>query len=59
MIKKLLVVEDDPGLQSQLRWCFDGFEVLVADDEDSALKQVSEHNPSVVTLDLGLPPDAG
>ena len=57
--KKILVVEDDPGLQSQLRWCFDGFEVLVADDEESALRQVSEHNPSVVTLDLGLPPDAG
>jgi two-component system NtrC family response regulator len=59
MIKKLLIVEDDLGLQSQLRWCFDGFEVLVAGDEESALKQVNEHNPSVVTLDLGLPPDAG
>jgi two-component system NtrC family response regulator len=59
MIKKLLVVEDDPGLRSQLCWCFSGFEVLVADDEESALKQVKDHNPAVITLDLGLPPDAG
>mgnify|MGYP006099488063 CR=1 FL=1 len=59
MINKLLVIEDDPGLQSQLRWCFDGFEVVVADDEESALNQIKKHNPSVVTLDLGLPPDAG
>jgi two-component system NtrC family response regulator len=59
MIKKLLVVEDDPGLQSQLRWCFSDFEVVVADDEESVLQQVKIHNPAVITLDLGLPPDAG
>jgi len=59
MINKLLVIEDDPGLQSQLSWCFDGFEVVVADDEESALNQIKDHEPSVVTLDLGLPPDAG
>jgi len=59
MTKKLLIVEDDPGLQSQLRWCFSEFEVFQADDEDSALKAIAEHNPQVVTLDLGLPPDAG
>ncbi len=59
MTKKLLIVEDDPGLQSQLRWCFSDFEVLQADDEDSALKLIDEQNPQVVTLDLGLPPDAG
>ena len=27
---KLLVVEDDPGLQSQIRWCFENYEVLLA-----------------------------
>ncbi|AFL76072.1 PEP-CTERM-box response regulator transcription factor [Thiocystis violascens] len=58
-IKRLLVVEDDPGLQSQLRWCFDGFQVLQAVDRQEALAQMHRHRPSVVTLDLGLPPDPG
>ncbi len=56
--KKLLIVEDDPGLQSQLRWCFEGYEVLVAEDRDSALAQLRRHEPPVILQDLGLPPDA-
>jgi two-component system NtrC family response regulator len=59
MIKKLLIIEDDPGLQSQLRWCFSDFEVLLASDEASALSLFKSHSPQVVTLDLGLPPDPG
>ncbi len=55
--RKLLVVEDDPGLQRQLRWCFDGYEVLTMGDRSHALEQVRRHQPPVVTLDLGLPPD--
>ncbi len=55
--KKLLVIEDDPGLQKQLRWTFDTYEVLVAGDRESALAQVRRHEPAVVTMDLGLPPD--
>lgn len=55
--KKLLVVEDDKGLQKQLRWSFDAYEVVVADDRESALAQVRRHQPAVVTMDLGLPPD--
>ena len=53
----LLVVEDDPGLQSQLRWGFDGFDVQVAGDRKTALRIVEKSKPPVVTLDLGLPPD--
>jgi two-component system NtrC family response regulator len=55
--KKLLVVEDDKGLQKQLRWSLDAWEVVVADDRASALAQVRRHQPAVVTMDLGLPPD--
>jgi two-component system NtrC family response regulator len=55
----LLVIEDDPGLRSQLKWCFEGFEVLQAEDMETAVKQLDEHYPGVVTLDLGLPPDPG
>ncbi|HEX21836.1 MAG TPA: PEP-CTERM-box response regulator transcription factor [Chromatiales bacterium] len=56
-LKPLLVVEDDPGLQSQLRWCFDGYEVIIAGDREAAMNQLRKHRPAVVTLDLGLPPD--
>lgn len=54
----LLVIEDDPGLQKQMRWSFDGYEVLFAEDRESALRKVRRFEPPVVTLDLGLPPDA-
>ena len=56
---RLLIVEDDLGLQGQLRWSFDGFEVEVAGDRETALAQVRRFEPGVVTLDLGLPPDPG
>ena len=56
--RALLIVEDDPELQKQLRWSFDQFETLTAADRESALAQIHRHNPAVVTMDLGLPPDA-
>src|SRR5918997_169895 len=54
---KLLIVEDDEGLQRQLRWAYDDYEVLVASDRNSAIDLVRSEEPPVVTLDLGLPPD--
>ena len=54
---KLLVVEDDPGLQTQLKWAYEDYEVLVAGDHDSAIDLLRAEEPAVVTLDLGLPPD--
>ena len=53
----LLIVEDDPGLQKQLKWSFDGYEVLVASDRDAAIAMVRRREPAVATVDLGLPPD--
>jgi two-component system, NtrC family, response regulator len=55
----LLIVEDDPGLLGQLRWCFYDFEVVTATSRDEAIAQLRRVEPSVVTLDLGLPPDPG
>jgi len=57
-LRQLLVVEDDPALQKQIRWSFDQYEVLLASDRESALSQIRRHTPAVVTMDLGLPPDA-
>jgi two-component system, NtrC family, response regulator len=54
---KLLIVEDDPGLQRQLKWCFDAHDVIVAGDRSSALTALRRHEPAVVLQDLGLPPD--
>jgi len=54
----LLIVEDDPALQKQMRWAFDQYETVTADDRVSALAQVHRYLPPVVTVDLGLPPDA-
>jgi two-component system, NtrC family, response regulator len=57
-LKPLLVVEDNPGLQKQLKWSFAGYQVSVASDRASAIEQLKLHQPPVVTLDLGLPPDS-
>jgi len=54
---KLLVVEDDAGLQAQLKWAYPDFEVIVAGDRASAIAALRSEEPPVVTLDLGLPPD--
>ncbi|HBG94636.1 MAG TPA: PEP-CTERM-box response regulator transcription factor [Chromatiaceae bacterium] len=54
-----MIIEDDPGLQRQLRWSFEGCDVAVASDRQSALEELERFSPLVVTLDLGLPPDAG
>jgi two-component system NtrC family response regulator len=54
---KLLIVEDDEGLQRQLRWAYDDYEVLVASNRDAAINLLRSEEPPVVTLDLGLPPD--
>ncbi len=54
---KLLIIEDDPGLQKQLRWSLDAYDVVVAGDRETALAQIRRHEPAVVTMDLGLPPD--
>jgi len=54
---KLLIVEDDPGLQAQLKWAYDDFDVIIAGDRAGALAALRAEAPDVVTLDLGLPPD--
>jgi two-component system NtrC family response regulator len=55
--QKILLVEDDPGLQKQLKWSLSDYELVMATDRDSAIAQLRRHEPPVVLLDLGLPPD--
>ena len=54
--KPLLIVEDDPALQKQMRWAFDAYETVVAEDRESEIIQLRRYEPAVVTMDLGLPP---
>ena len=54
---KLLIVEDDEGLQAQLKWAYEDYEVIIAGNRDQALAALRSEEPAVVTLDLGLPPD--
>ncbi len=59
-LKKLLIIEDDIGLQTQMRWCLnDEISITVAADKKSALAELRKHDPQVVLLDLGLPPASG
>ena len=57
-VQPLLVVEDDLALQKQIKWTLDRFESVTAHDRESAMVQLRRHAPAVVTMDLGLPPDA-
>lgn len=56
--RPLLIVEDDLALQKQIKWSLDRFDSVTASDRESALVQLRKSNPAVVTMDLGLPPDA-
>jgi two-component system, NtrC family, response regulator len=53
----LLMIEDDLGLQKQMKWSFDRYNIVFAEDRESAINQCRRFEPQVVTLDLGLPPD--
>jgi len=57
-LQPLLIVEDDLALQKQIKWSLDRFESVTAHDRESAMVQLRRHAPAVVTMDLGLPPDA-
>ena len=54
---KLLIVDDDAEIRTQMKWAFaQDYNVFVAEDRPSALRVLAEQHPSVITLDLGLPP---
>ena len=55
---RLLIVEDDAALRAQLKWSFDAYGVVFAENREQAIAAVRQHEPQVVLQDLGLPPDA-
>ncbi len=60
MKPKLLIVDDDQEIRTQMKWALcQEYEVHLAEDSTTALTAFSEQRPSVVVLDLGLPPNPG
>ena len=55
---KILIVDDDMGMRLQLKWSLPEYEVISADSRIHAMELFNLHQPPLVTLDLGLPPDA-
>jgi two-component system NtrC family response regulator len=57
---RVLIVEDDEFVAQQMKWGLAAnYDVFVAGDRVAALEMLKQEQPSVVTLDLGLPPSAG
>ncbi|WPC72902.1 PEP-CTERM-box response regulator transcription factor [Vibrio porteresiae] len=56
-METLLIIEDDRGIQKQLKWAFGDYNVVHAFDKATALAALRRYEPKVITLDLGLPPD--
>ncbi|KPU82975.1 Fis family transcriptional regulator [Psychromonas sp. PRT-SC03] len=54
----LLIVEDDIGLLTQLKWHFSTYHVITATRREDAINAIRLHEPSVMIQDLGIPPDA-
>jgi two-component system NtrC family response regulator len=60
MKHRLLVVDDDEDIRSQMRWALcEDYDVALAEDRSSALNVFHSQRPAVVLLDLGLPPHPG
>ena len=54
MTRKILIVDDEPNIVTALEYLLQrsGYEVLLASDGEMALKQVEEHLPDLVLLDV-------
>lgn len=57
LMEKLLIVDDDLGIQKQLKWSLADYDVVLAATRETAIAAVRRFEPKVVALDLGLPPD--
>ena len=57
MKHKLLIVDDDEAIRTQMKWALSkDFEIVVAEERIGALTTFRTEHPDVTLLDLGLPP---
>jgi two-component system NtrC family response regulator len=60
MNPKLLIVDDDEEIRTQMKWALmSDYEILLAENRTAALETFQSSHPAVVLLDLGLPPQPG
>ncbi len=57
MLRKILIIEDDPGIQMSLQDEFEseGYQVFVANDGVKGLTMTKEKKPDLIILDIMLP----
>ena len=49
---RLLIIDDDESIRSQMKWALiEEYEVLAAEDRPSALEVLRREHPTVATLD--------
>jgi two-component system NtrC family response regulator len=57
MKPKLLIVDDDEEIRTQMKWALAAdYDIVLAEDRASAIETFQTVRPLVVLLDLGLPP---
>jgi two-component system, NtrC family, response regulator len=57
MKPKVLIVDDDEGIRTQMKWALgEDYEIYFAEDRKGALEAFKATSPAVTLLDLGLPP---
>jgi len=57
MKPKVLIVDDDEAIRTQMKWALtQDYEVHFAEDRKGALEVFKANSPAVTLLDLGLPP---
>ncbi|HUD84663.1 MAG TPA: response regulator, partial [Candidatus Saccharimonadales bacterium] len=60
MKPKLLIVDDDEEIRTQMKWGLaQDHDIVLAEDRATAVDAYQTHHPMVVLLDLGLPPRPG
>ncbi len=60
MKPKLLIVDDDEEIRSQMKWALTrDYDIYLAEDRVNAMAVLREQRPPVALLDLGLPPHPG
>src|SRR5688500_7569116 len=60
MKSRLLIVDDDEEIRSQMKWGLgEDYEICLAENRSAAIESFKTQRPPVVLLDLGLPPRPG
>jgi len=60
MKPRILIVDDDSAITQQLYWSLcDEYDVVTANDMQTAIRRATFYKPDISILDLQMPPDRG